>query len=310
MIRRGLAGVLVAGIAAVLLASFAAFSATAHAEVAIPVLKARVTDLTGTLSAEQQATLEQRLAAFEAEKGSQIAVLLLPSTRPEEIEQYSIRVFDAWKIGRKGTDDGVILIVAKNDRRLRIEVGYGLEGAIPDAIAKRVISELITPRFKAGDFYGGVSAGVNQLIKLVDGENLPPPSGDRPGSGSGGGSVEGMLAPAIMFLFVAGAVLRSMLGRFPGAVATGLIGGAVGWVLFGFAIGALGAIAGFILTLVNVSTRGGGFGTGGRYGGSSGGSSSWGGGGGGFGGGGRGGGGGQGGVAGQISNISDRKSVV
>src|SRR5215217_2564454 len=134
MIKRWLAALAVASLG---------FVSLAAAEVAVPTLKSRVTDLTGTLTPEQKGALEQRLAAFEAAKGSQIAVLMLPSTKPEEIEQFSIRVAEAWKIGRKGTDDGLILVIAKEDRRLRIEVGYGLEGAIPDAVAKRVISETI-----------------------------------------------------------------------------------------------------------------------------------------------------------------------
>jgi uncharacterized protein len=148
---------------------------SAHAEVAVPPLKARVTDLTGTLSTSQAQALEARLRDFERGKGSQIAVLMLPSTEPEAIEQYSIRVAEAWKIGRARVDDGVILIVAKNDRKLRVEVGRGLEGAIPDAVAKRVIAEVITPHFKANDFYGGIAAGTDALMKLIDGEPLPAP---------------------------------------------------------------------------------------------------------------------------------------
>jgi uncharacterized protein len=138
------AGVLLAGLVSV------------RAEVAVPPLKARVTDLTGTLTGSQIQTLDARLRDFERDKGSQIAVLMLPSTEPETIEQYSIRVAEAWKIGRTRVDDGVILVVAKNDRKLRVEVGRGLEGAIPDAVAKRVIAEVITPHFKANDFYGGI----------------------------------------------------------------------------------------------------------------------------------------------------------
>ncbi len=130
----------------------------ALADVAVPPLKARVTDLTGTLSAQQQTALEQTLAAFEARKGSQIAVLIVPTTQPETVEQYALRVEETWKLGRKGVDDGALLVVAKDDRKLRIEVGYGLEGVLPDAIAKRIIAEDITPRFKQGDFYGGISA--------------------------------------------------------------------------------------------------------------------------------------------------------
>jgi len=154
----------------------AGFASGVQADVAVPPLKARVTDLTGTLTAQQQGELEAKIAAYETRRGSQIAVLLLPTTKPEEIEQYSIRVAEAWKIGRKGVDDGLILVVAKDDRRLRIEVGYGLEGVIPDAAASRVINEYITPRFRNGDFYGGVRDGVDQLIRLAEGEKLPPPA--------------------------------------------------------------------------------------------------------------------------------------
>ena len=157
------AGVLLAGLAC------------ARAEVAVPPLKARVTDLTGTLSGTQQQDLERRLREFESRKGSQIAVLMLPSTQPETIEEYSIRVADAWKIGRSKIDDGVILVIAKNDRKLRVEVGRGLEGAIPDAVAKRVVSDVITPHFRSGDFYGGVAAGTGALMKLIEGEPLPAP---------------------------------------------------------------------------------------------------------------------------------------
>ena len=166
------------------LLAFAALAGAARADVPVPPLKARVTDLTGTLNIQQTAELEARIAAFEARRGSQIAVLLLPTTRPEEIEQYSIRVAEAWKIGRKKVDDGLILVVAKDDRALRIEVGYGLEGAIPDSLARRVIDEKITPRFRAGDFYGGVRDGVDQLIKLAEGEKLPPPAAARGGQTS------------------------------------------------------------------------------------------------------------------------------
>ena len=147
----------------------------ARAEVAVPPLTARVTDLTGTLSGGAVTRIETKLADLEAKKGSQIAVLIVPTTQPEEIEQFGIRVEDAWKLGRKGVDDGVILIVAKNDRRVRIEVGRGLEGALPDAVANRIITETITPHFKLGDYDGGVEAGVDQMISVVNGEPLPEP---------------------------------------------------------------------------------------------------------------------------------------
>ena len=266
-----------------------AFVAPVHADVAIPALKGRVTDLTGTLTAEQKNTLEQRLAAFESAKGSQVAVLMLSSTKPEEIEQFSIRVAEAWKIGRKGTDDGLILVVAKDDRRLRVEVGYGLEGAIPDAVAKRVISETITPRFKAGDYYGGISAGVDQLIKLVEGEKLPPPSASASSSGhaSEGRDPFEYLIPGFFFILIVGAALRTFLGRFPGAIATGVAAGVAGWVMFSIGIAGIAAIIGFLFTLMNSgrwASGGGGFSSGGSSGGGGGGGVS--GGGGSFGGGG------------------------
>ena len=260
-----------------------AFVAAAFADVAIPPLESRVTDLSGTLTAEQKAALEQRIGAFEARKGSQIAVLMLPSTKPEEIEQFSIRVAEAWKIGRRGPDDGLILVVAKEDRRLRIEVGYGLEGAIPDAVANRVISEVITPKFKAGDFYGGISEGVDRLIKLVDGEKLPPPAS---GSSQVGRDPGDWLGPAFIFLIIGGAALRAMLGRFPGALAMAVVVGIVGALLFNAVMAVIAAIVAFVFTLLNVGNWSSGSGGGFSSGGSSSGGSSWGGGGGGFGGGG------------------------
>ena len=144
--------------------------------VPVPPLRGHVTDLTGTLTSQQVASLDESLAAFERDHGSQIAVLMVPTTKPEAIEQYSIRVAEAWKVGRKKIDDGVIVVVAKNDHRLRIEVGYGLEGAIPDAIAKRVIQEVMAPHLVEADFYGGLRAGTAQLMKLIEGEQLPPPA--------------------------------------------------------------------------------------------------------------------------------------
>jgi uncharacterized protein len=266
--------------------------APARADVAVPPLKARVTDLTGTLNSQQQAELESRIAAYEKRRGSQIAVLMLPTTKPEEIEQYSIRVAEAWKIGRKGVDDGLILVVAKADRRLRIEVGYGLEGAIPDSVAKRVIDERITPRFRDGDFYGGVRDGVDQLIRLAEGEKLPPPSAAASREQSSPSSLFEFIAPAIFFAVIAGTFLKAMLGRVPGSLATGAGLGLIAWLMFGLGIAAAVALIGFILTFANTGMgRAGGWssGSGGSWsGGSSGGSSSsWGGGGGGgFGGGG------------------------
>ncbi|MDX1251066.1 MAG: YgcG family protein [Gammaproteobacteria bacterium] len=254
--------------------------------VPVPPLQARVTDLTGTLTPQQQAQLERTLSAFEAQKGSQIAVLIVPTTQPEAVEQYGIRVAEQWKLGRKGIDDGALLLVAKDDRAMRIEVGYGLEGVLTDATSKRIISEITTPRFKEGDFYGGIAAGVDQMIRVVEGEPLPPPKVSAPGVISG---IEQFLPVAFLLAVVGGAVLRAMLGRFPGALATGGVVALLAWLFVSSVIVALIAgIIAFVLTLAGGMGRGGGWSSGGggfgRGGGGFGGG--FGGGGGGFGGGG------------------------
>jgi len=257
------------------------FVTTAAALVTIPQLSHRVTDLTATLSVEQTTALENKLAELEAEKGSQLAVLILPTTQPEDIAQFGIRLADAWKIGRKKIDDGVILIVAKDDRKLRLEVGYGLEGAIPDAIAKRVISEVITPHFKNGDFAGGIDAGVTQLIKLIEGEPLPAPTQtqDNPPS-------ENAFVFILLGGLVIGYVLSAIIGRVMGGLLASLGAGAVAALFFGLGFLVV-MIAVIVFFLVGIRHNGGGGwsnGGGGFGGGSSG---SWGGGGGGgFGGGG------------------------
>ena len=260
-------------------------SSFAAAQVPVPPLTGRVTDQTGTLTVEQKAALEKTLQAFEARKGSQLAVLMVPTTAPEQIEQYALRVAEQWKLGRKKVDDGAILVVAKTDRALRIEVGYGLEGALNDATAKRIISETITPRFKDGDFYGGVSAGVDQIIRVLDGEPLPASNG-KPVSGIGDFQ---QYAPVIFVLaLVIGGILRSVLGRFPGSVATGGAVALLAWLFAGALSVAL--IAGVIAVLFTLLGGGiGGHGMGGYRGGLGAGSSrggGFGGGGGGFGGGG------------------------
>ncbi len=267
----------------------------ARADVAVPPLTTRVTDQTGTLSGEAVTRLEAKLADFEAKKGSQISVLIVPTTQPEEIEQYGIRVADQWKLGRKGVDDGAILLVAKNDRRVRIEVGRGLEGALPDAIASRIVSETITPRFKTGDYDGGVAAGVDQIISVVNGEPLPEP--DKKWEPSGG--LGNLLPLLLVVVFVASGVLRALFGRLFGSVATGGLAGFLAWLLsHALPIGLGAGIIGFLFALLLGSSRGwsaGGGGWGGGFGGGLGGGlgSGFGGrGGGGFGGGGFSGGGG------------------
>ncbi|MGO9933973.1 MAG: TPM domain-containing protein [Steroidobacteraceae bacterium] len=254
--------------------------ALAGAEVAVPPLSARVIDLTGTLSGGAVARIEAKLADFEAKKGSQFVVLMVPSTQPEEIEQYGIRVAEAWKLGRKGVDDGAILLVAKNDRRARIEVGYGLEGALPDAIANRIIAETVTPHFKLGDFDGGVEAGVNQMISVVNGEPLPPP--DTKWEHTPG--ITHLLPILLVIVVVAGGVLRSMFGRVFGSIATGGLAGVIAWLVSHLLPIGLGAgVVAFLFAMLTGGSRGGWTG-GGGWGGGLGGL-------GGLGGGGRGGGG-------------------
>jgi uncharacterized protein len=263
----------------------------AWAQVAVPPLTARVTDLTGTLTREQQAGLERMLQEFEARKGSQLAILMVPTTAPEAIEQYALRVAEQWKIGRKKVDDGAILVVAKNDRALRIEVGYGLEGVLNDATASRIIREIIVPRFREGDFYGGIKAGLDRMMRLIDGETLPEPA--RSASAGEGGFVQSLPVLLIAAL-IGGALLRALLGRFLGAAATGGVVGFLAWTLAGaMAVAVLAGVLAFFFTLAGGfgARRGyyGGLGlprSGGWGGGSWGGSGGFGGGGGSFGGGG------------------------
>jgi uncharacterized protein len=260
-----------------------AMTAVAHhaaADVAVPPLSSPVTDLTQTLSREQAASLEQTLRAFEQRKGSQLAVLLVPTTQPESIEQYSIRVAEAWKIGRKDIDDGVIFLIAKDDRAMRIEVGYGLEGALPDAVASRIIRDVVTPEFRKGDFYAGIAAGVDRIVRTIDGEPLPEPARRETNTDSKVGNI---LPVLLVIVFVVGGILRSVFGRLGGASLVSAIVGFVVWMLMSTVVVAvIAAIAAFFFTLFGGG--GGGWSSGrGRH-------SSWGGG--GFGGGGWSGGGG------------------
>jgi len=234
----------------------------------VPALTARVTDLTGTLTAGQQAELEQKLTAFEQRKGAQVALLIVATTRPEAIEQYSIRVVEAWRLGREASDDGVLLLVALQDRELRIEVGYGLEGVLPDAIARRIIDETIKPLFRQRDIFSGVSAGLSRIMQVVDGEPLPPPDRQwrRPAD-----RISGLLPLLFFGVMIGGGVLRALLGRTLGAMATGGLAGGIVWLVsqvLGFAIGA-GALA-FVFSLfmgLGRGLRGGGGGWPGGFGG-------------------------------------------
>jgi uncharacterized protein len=285
-----------AGMGAGLALCLLLLGAAAHALVDVPKPGARVTDLTSTLDAGQKQTLEQTLAAFEARKGAQIAVLIVPTTQPEAIEQYSIRVVEEWKLGRAKPDDGVLLLVAKDDRTLRIEVGYGLEGVLSDAMANRIIQEVIVPQFRAGDYYGGIAAGVDRILRVVDGEALPAP----PATGSSPGrSFEPVLPIVLMVALIGGGILRRMFGRVGGAVTTSALVGAIVWFIVSvLGIAVVAAVIAFFITLLgggggggwassNRGRRGGWTSGGGLGGGFGGGGGSWGGGGGGgFGGGG------------------------
>ncbi len=234
----------------------------AWAQVPVPALTARVTDLTGTLSEAQRQSLESRLAAFEKAKGAQVAVLLVPTVKPESIEQYGIRVAEAWKLGRQGVDDGLILLMARNDREVRIEVGYGLEGVVPDVVAKRIIEETMVPRFRAGDLAGGIEDGVDRLLQVISGEPLPAPVPAVADGGGGGADVD-LLFPLFMIAVVAGNVLRALLGRL---LAAGVCGGLAAGVA-GLLGASLFGIAGIgILVFIFILAGGSGF-SGGRGGG-------------------------------------------
>ncbi|MBA2483799.1 MAG: YgcG family protein [Nitrosomonas sp.] len=256
--------------------------AFSSAEVAIPQLKSRVTDLTQTLSTNQAAQLKQKLAAFESKTGNQVAILIIPTTQPETIEQYSIRVVEEWKPGRKGIDDGVLLLIAKNDKTLRIEVGYGLEGALTDALSKRIIDEIIVPNFRQGDFAGGIDAGIEKILGVIEGEPLPPPKiHDGMDASHSRNALLDNFIPILIGLIVAGRIVQAKLGRLAGATITSVAGGFIMWFIFSsLAVAIFIAFVTFILNIfgnpgkgVYSSRRGGlsgysGYRRGGGFGGS------------------------------------------
>ena len=269
--------------------------------VPVPDLSARVTDLTGTLEGSQADALEAKLAALEDETGTQIAVLIVPTARPEAIEQYALRVVESWRLGREDVDDGALLLVALEDREVRIEVGYGLEGALTDATSNRIIDEAIIPHFRTGDMYGGLAAGVDRMIAVARGEELPPPPDRQPTDGPT--ALVPFAFVAFVLVMVVGGILRAILGRVVGATATGALTGGVVFALSSLlGVAALAGFGAFILSLVGGRKRGwtsrgrswgsgfgGGLGGGGGWfggGGFGGGGGGFGGGGGGFGGGG------------------------
>ena len=272
---------------ALLLALFLCWAQAAFAEVTVPPLVGRVVDTTNTLNSSDVETLNQRIRDLEKRKGSQIAVLIVPTTQPETIEQYSLRAAETWKIGRKKIDDGALLVIAKNDHKLRIEVGYGLEGALTDVTARRIIDEVIVPHFKTGDFAGGISDGLNRMVGVIDGEPLPAP---RPEASHGPepdwNALSSFLPFALFGALFVGSFLRAMFGTLAGSVVSGGVVGVIAWLVVGslIAAAALGGLA-FLIVLVADAFQTVGPSRRGGYGGSS---SSWGGGGGGWSGGGSG----------------------
>src|SRR5271166_3676667 len=233
------------------LALLVCWAGAAAADVAVPPLTGRVVDQTGTLSAGDIAALTARLKDLEQRKGSQVAVLIVPTTQPESIEQFSIRAAEAWKIGRKKIDDGALLVIAKNDHKLRIEVGYGLEGSLTDVTSRRIIDEVIAPKFKSGDFAGGIAAGVTRIIAVIDGEPLPAPAPEASHEQDFSDWI-GFFNPLNPFFLVAvaavGSILRRVLGRLIGSAATGGAIGALAWYLMGSI--AFAAILGSIISVV------------------------------------------------------------
>ena len=221
----------------------------ARAEVAVPPLSGRVVDQTGTLGAGDIASLTQTLKDLETRKGSQIAVLIVPTTDGEAIEQFSIRVAEAWKIGRKKIDDGALLVIAKNDRHLRIEVGYGLEGALTDVTSKRIIDEDITPKFKAGDFAGGVSAGVDRMIRIINGEQLPAPEPPHWQTSTQAFDPSYLFNPFLIIpVLLFGGAIRSVLGRLLGSGVAGGLVALIAWFFFGSIVAAI--LAGVVSSLL------------------------------------------------------------
>ncbi len=275
--------------------AFCAIAQEPDAIIPVPKLTARVIDHTGTLTAPERDRVEAKLAAFEQAKGSQVAVLLVPSIGPEPIEDFALRVTDAWKLGRAGVDDGVLFVIAKQQRKMRIQTGRGVQGTLTDAASKRIVAERVAPAFRNGDFAGGINAGVDAILKAIEGEALPPPKA----SGGSASRKVGTITSASDFLWlaffgvpVAAMMLRPMLGRAGSAGVTGGLTGVGAWLIFGTILaGVIGAIAAFVVAIamgtsaLRQGRSGSGSGSGGWFPGGGGG-------GGGFGGGGFSGGGG------------------
>ncbi len=244
----------------------------------IPALDSPVVDTTGTLSAEDKQALQQQALDLQQRKGSQLQILMVASTAPEDIADYSQRVFQQWKLGREKINDAVLIVVAKDDHRARIQTGYGLEGAIPDAIAWRVIQEYMVPKFRQNDFAGGIKDASAQIVKLIDGEALPPPVAQSQRPRDRGANWVGALIAA----YIAAMVARALLGWLPSGVrgiGTAVVAGGVAWLIGGaVAVAAIGAFLGLFVGLMSASVSRyanqggwGGWGGGGGFGGGGGG---------------------------------------
>ena len=271
------------GAAAFVLSAFAVLAATPADPIPVPKLTARVVDLTGTLTASERAAIEAKLAAFEQAKGSQVAVLLVPSIGSEAIEEFAGRVTDDWKLGRKGVDDGVLFIVAKQERKMRIHTGRGVQGTLTDALSRRIIADIVAPRFRSGDFAGGIEAGVDAIMKAIEGESLPFPARKAQGKVDTLSSYSEFLWMGFILVPIVGMFLRGIAGRFFGAGITSGVTGLAAWLIFGsLAFGLVAAVLALLFTLFAGSGAGsgarsggwipsGGFGGGGFSGGGGGG---------------------------------------
>ena len=261
-------------------------------QVPVPKLSAHVMDLSGTLTAAQRGELDAKLVEFERARGAQVVVLVVPSIGSETIEEFAGRVTDEWKLGRKGVDDGVLFVVAMQERKLRIHTGRGVQGTLTDALSKRIVSDIVAPHFKAGDFAGGLDAGADAIMKAIEGESLPMPSKRAPQRQASFSGLPDFLILGFFLVPIVGLVLRGIFGRFFGATLTSGITGIAAWLFFGsVAIVAIAAFLAFVFTLVSGTgisrgMHGGGFTPGGWGGGGFGGGGFSGGGGGGFSGGG------------------------
>ncbi len=244
-------GRLARGLALLAACVLALAAPAARAQAPIPVPKvARVVDETGTLSAPQRAALAQRLADFERTHGSQVAVLIVPSTGTEPIEDFATRVTDAWRLGRKGVDDGVLFVIAKDAHTMRIHTGRGVQGTLTDALSKRIVSDLVAPYFRRGDFPGGIDAGVGAIMQAIEGERLPLPAPASRAPPARAPTVSGFLWVAFFLVPIAGMVLRALLGRLVGAGATSALTGLAGWLVFGSIVfGVLAAVIAFAFTV-------------------------------------------------------------